>query len=257
VGGTGWKQIDEVSKTTTVGGPYPVSYGQKYYFYVTAFDEIVPDDLESDPSNMVSWPIQVLTLKEGDVPVDVVRSGSPYNIEWYADPKAERFKLSYSANNGATWVPIGDNITGRSYSWTVNPPWGNKKNCFLKIAGFDSNGAKAGSDTWDVPFKIEVMKLLTPNGYELLTSNETYTITWRAYLTKNPAVKVNLSYTKDGGFTWHPIDLPDGYSGNSFDWQVPTVKKARTKCLVKVILKDEKGNTVGIDRSDDYFTIQP
>ena len=127
VGGTGWKKLGEVD-TTTITYTDTVRYGNKYYFYVTAFDVIGLYEAESDPSNMVSWPIQVLALKEVDVPVDVVHSGSTYTIDWYADPKAETFKLSYSTNNGVTWVPIVGSITGNSYPWTVTPPGATRKN---------------------------------------------------------------------------------------------------------------------------------
>jgi hypothetical protein len=42
-----------------------------------------------------------------------------------------------------------------------------------------------------------------------------------------------------------------------FSWKVPSVTKDKTRCKVKVVLKDAVGNSVGSDMSDNIFTILP
>ncbi len=42
-----------------------------------------------------------------------------------------------------------------------------------------------------------------------------------------------------------------------YAWTVPDVPREESKCKVKVMLKAANGNTVGVDVSDGYFTIQP
>jgi hypothetical protein len=115
-GGAYGKPIKAIENVSNPECPLIVSYGQKYYFVVTAYG---PKKKESRHSNEISWPIQVLSPNGGEI----IPSGSPYAIQWYADPKAAKFKLSYSTDNGITWFPInnGEFIIGRSFDWSPPP----------------------------------------------------------------------------------------------------------------------------------------
>ena len=42
----------------------------------------------------------------------------------------------------------------------------------------------------------------------------------------------------------------------SYDWIVPIPRQNKTNCLLKVIAFDDSGIKVGMDKSDDIFTIQ-
>ncbi len=101
------------------------------------------------------------------------------------------------------------------------------------------------------------MKVISPNGGEILTSGETHEITWTKNVTKKPVEKVKLLYTRNGGEKWVKIEPAPGPEDMSYDWTVPEVSKEKTKCKVKVVLKAARGKTVGKDTSDGYFTIQP
>jgi len=186
-------------------------------------------------------------------------SGSTYKVEWDAPSQAEKFKLKYSMDNGVTWksmhtVPY---VTGSSYDWTVPVPMNNKKKCLAKVIGYDSAGVRIGGDKSDAPFTIEVVKVTYPNGGELLTSGDIPTITWTTHETKKDVARVILKYTKNDGNTWKKIATLDGNPGSYDGWTVPDVPKTKSKCKVKVVLKDARGNTVGSDTSDSSFTIEP
>jgi hypothetical protein len=58
------------------------------------------------------------------------------------------------------------------------------------------------------------------------------------------------------GRSWHPIATLTG-SFRSYEWTVPEVVKRKTKCKVKVVLKDAEGVTLGSDVSDAYFRVNP
>jgi len=223
----------------------------KYYIALTAYDNT---GNESDVSNEVSWPIQMFEPNGGEA----LPSGSSQRIQWWASSEMVRFKLLYSMDNGATWTPITDNVKGmRSYDWTVPVPAGNRKACFVKVIGYDSQGTVVSSDRSDSSFRIEVVRLTAPNTAETLISRDIYPIAWETYATKGSSPEsVELYYTKDAGKTWNLITVLDGIS-ESFDWLVSTVKKPRTECKVKVILRNGRGNSLGSDVSDVYFTIQP
>jgi hypothetical protein len=185
---------------------------------------------------------------------EVIPSGSTYTITWGTPPEAVKFTLRYSINNGSTWKLIAKNITGTSYDWTVPIPNNNKKNCLVKVIGFNSSGTKVGEDISDSTFTIEVVKLTSPDGGETLTSGSTHTITWRTNGTIRPVANVKLFKTLNGGSTWTLIKTLTSNPG-SYNWTVPNVTSST--CKVKVVLKDSGGVTVGSDISDGVFTIQP
>jgi len=183
----------------------------------------------------------------------VIPSGLTYTIIWGAPPEAVKFTLTYSKDNGTTWVLIASNVTETSYNWQVPALLNNKKQCLVKVKAFNSQGAMIGKDKSDSVFTIEVVKLTSPDGGETLTSGTTHTITWTTNNTKNPVASVKLVYTTNGGSTWTLIDTPSGNPG-SYDWTVPNVSS--TNCKVKVVLKDVSGTAVGKDASDGIFEIQ-
>jgi hypothetical protein len=185
---------------------------------------------------------------------EVIPSGSTYSIQWSAPPEAVKFTLRYSINNGSTWKLIAKNVTGTSYDWTVPIPNNNKKNCLVKVIGFNAGGTKVGEDISDSTFTIEVVKLTLPNGGEILTSGTMHTITWTTNATKNPVASTKLFRSINGGSTWTSIKTLTGNPG-SYNWTVPNVSSSN--CKVKVVLKDSSNVTVGSDVSDANFTIQP
>jgi len=185
---------------------------------------------------------------------ETIPSGSTYPIHWEAPLGAEKFDLLYSLDNGLTWTQIANKISGTGYFWTVPKPWGNKKKCLIKVIGYNGSNVKLGADKSDTPFSIEVVRVTSPGEGEILMAANLYPIHWTTNTTKKPVAKVKLYYTKDGGTTWDKITREDG-NPESYDWQVPCVKKDKASCRVKVILLDADGNIVGEDESNGYFTI--
>ena len=209
-GETKWKKIGEVEVPDTTFPDYPVNYGKTYSFFVTSIDS---NEWESYPSNMVTWPIEVFALKEEGIETYSVYPGTTHTIEWYAAPKAEKLRLLYSTNNGASWKVIKDGVTGRSYEWTVPLLPGDKTRCLIRVIGFDSKGVKVGYANSDLPFAIEVVKLMTPNGGEALTSGDPnpQTIAWQTHATNNRVLLVSLRSVD--WLRW--VRIKDGRLGNS------------------------------------------
>jgi hypothetical protein len=193
---------------------------------------------------------------------EVMASGSTCLISWWAPSEAVKFKLQYSTDNGATWKKIASNLSGTTHNWTVPAPQNNKKACLVKVTGYDVSGMKVGMDRSDAPFTIEVVQLTSPSDPEIsMRSEDAYNITWTANSTKTPVAKVELYYTTNATavpMSWKSIAAfnPDDYPG-LYPWPVPELPTMKTKCKVKVVLKDAKGVIVGSDVSDSYFAIQP
>jgi hypothetical protein len=146
-------------------------------------------------------------------------------------------------------------------SWTVPKPTGNRANCYVKVVAY-SGSTIVGSDRSEKPFTIEGVKLIQPNGGEVLRSGDSYSIQWEINGTKSDVTKVNLYYTTDGGSSYVLIDRILTNDPVTRPWPMsypwtPTVKSTRTKCKVKVVLYDTKNIVLGSDVSDNYFKILP
>jgi hypothetical protein len=210
--------------------------------------------------------VKVLSPNGGEILAPM----SSHVIEWAAPANAVTFKIKYSLDKGITWKSINCSdchggspgpITTTDHEWFVPVVTSNKKNCLMKVIGYNAKNVLVGSDKSDATFIIEVMKLTYPNGWEPLRSGDLIDIAWTVNSTKKDVTNMVLSYTTNGGTTWKPIEtltsgpyLPGSYTRR---WEVPPVPAGtpRTKCKVKVVLKDEVGNPLGSDTSDGYFTI--
>jgi lipoprotein signal peptidase len=183
-----------------------------------------------------------------------IPSGSTFLLEWQSPPNAVRFNLRYSLDNGETWRAIINNLTVTDYDWPVPTPAGNKRNCLVRVIGYNASGLMVGTDI-SKPFTIEVAKIVQPNGGETLSSGSSYPIQWEINGTKSPVTKVNLYYTMDGGVSYGLINNLAG-SDRSYNWTVPTpLRNKKNTCYVKVVAYN--GSTiVGSVRSDKPFTIE-
>ena len=181
-------------------------------------------------------------------------SGGSYPINWEAPGDAYAFNLFYSLNNGTSWNVLATDVAGSTYDWPVPIVPSNKKTCRVKIEEIDGGGSKVSEDRSSEPFTIEVVALTSPNGGDLVPSEGSWEITWTTNSTIKDVNSVKLYYTLDNGLTWKPITTLPGNPG-SYSWPVPPVGKDKTKCKVKVVLKDGTGKVVGSDTSDFTFTI--
>lgn len=108
-----------------------------------------------------------------------------------------------------------------------------------------SNGL-AGKDYCSaVATEIEVTD---PDSGDSVPSGSVYDIRWNA---PADAVDFKVKYSCNGGFSWAPAQ--GTLSGNSFAWEVPTPRKNKTKCLVKVIGFDAQSQRVGADNSELFM----
>ena len=181
-------------------------------------------------------------------------------MRWGAPGTAASFKVKYSLDNGLTWKNPPNNIVDghTSYLWEVPILTKNVKKCLLSVTGYTGPGAtgtKVGTDKSDMPFAIEVLRLVTPNGKETLRWNMPHEIVWETKGTMGAVETVQLSYTRDGGVTWTKIPATIAGNPGRYTWTVPS--KKGTQCKVKVVLKDLTGKTVGSDMSDTFFSIKP
>jgi len=194
---------------------------------------------------------------------EILTPASSHLIEWAAPARGVKFKIKYSLDKGLTWKPISCTechpggpdgpITTTDHEWIVPKVANNKKNCLVKVIGYNAKNVVVSADKSDAPFKIEVVRLGQPNGGESLLSNFPFQVQWTTNETIRDVGSVSILYTLDGGVTWKKAGDEIGNDG-TYEW-TPSVTKQKTKCKVKVVLKDADGKVVGSDASDGYFKI--
>lgn len=98
-----------------------------------------------------------------------------------------------------------------------------------------------------------VVSVERPNGGEVLSPNQQYTIRWDAFddgVGVRPNT-VNISYSTDGGSTWTTDETGEANDG-TYRWEVPDVET--TNALVRVNVSDRLGK-IGSDTSDETFEV--
>jgi C1A family cysteine protease len=208
----------------------------------------------SSPASMtISTPsftvVKVLSPNGGET----IPAGSTYTVRWGAPSKAVKFRLYYSTNKGYGWKSITtDYVTGETYSWTVPTLTSSKKDCLIKVNGYDAYNRLVSYDRSDMPFKIEVVRLNSPNGGTALTPGGTFRISWTTHATRDPVVKAKIYFTKDGGTTWRLVDTLEG-NPSYYDWLVPNA--GSRQCKIRVTLKNIHGETIGRGLNEGIFRI--
>ena len=109
------------------------------------------------------------------------------------------------------------------------------------------------TDTTASPTQIcpAVLNVVFPNGGEDFITASDWEISWTPFIR---ASSFKAMYSLDNGATWELIER--GITGTSTTWHTPLLKKNKTKCLVKVVGLNKKGEKVGSDRSDGPFKIE-
>jgi hypothetical protein len=186
---------------------------------------------------------------------EILPRGSTYRIQWVAPSQAVSFNLSYSIDNGSTWKSIVGRTWGTSYDWEV-PVLANNRKGLIRVTGLNSRRITIGEDRSDSTFTIEGVRILLPNGAETLKSGETQLIAWDTNATAEDVATTKIHLSKDGGMTWSLIASLQGNPG-SYHWAVALVPAIKSKCKLKIVLKNKKGKILGSDVSDAVFTIVP
>ena len=156
-------------------------------------------------------------------------------------PEGTSITLSGGADSGSTWQGWSDG-TGSAASCTETDP------CTFTLE--EDSGI---TGTFDLG-EVTALKLLAPNGGEVIPSGSTYTIRWEAPSSMGRFV---LKYSLDNGVTWRRISPAGQFvTGTSYDWEVPTPAKNKRRCLVKVIGFNDAGTRLGSARLEGVFTIE-
>ncbi len=191
----------------------------------------------------------------------ILSAGLPKILRWSANFSGEyetlpsSFDLKYSLDKGRHWKKIAaglDNDT-RRYRWRVPAQWHDlPRRALVRVDAFGDLD-RLVSDRSDRPLTLRIAKLLAPNKRVTLKSGEKYTIRWHIGA-KGKIGKMILQLSTDNGKHWKRIKIVAKPKVRSWRWTVPHTPSNR--CRIRVIVKNAKGKTIGIDTSDRPFKIE-
>ncbi len=164
---------DSQGKLGGVSGPYLTAYGPSnspVFFVVDG--EATQVRIKGQETWLPSLPLKNFQIHEVEIRYEVpdidpptvmvntpdggerLRAGTPYDITWTAtdDTGVTSVNISYSTNNGGSYLPIADDEDNDgTYTWTV--PEVASTTCLVKVKAGDKTG-KTGEDESDAVFRI-------------------------------------------------------------------------------------------------------
>jgi hypothetical protein len=83
-------------------------------------------------------------------------TGETKTVSWEAPAGVSNFWLSYTKNNGYTWITIAKTITGTTYRWSLPQLTKTYSKCKVRVIGYNANGKEVGRDKSDGTLTIEI-----------------------------------------------------------------------------------------------------
>jgi len=203
-----------------------------------------------DPNNTVFSDVSVSTFTLTGLIMTEPNGGERYlfgtNVTIkYTSVNVSNIKLEYSIDNGASWITIISYVDENNgeYDWVV--PETASTRCLIRVTDVD---ALEFSDVSNEMFEIygDGVRIISPNGGEVLTANDVYDIEWVSASVDN----INLKYSSDNGLSWN--DIVSNYSAtlSKYNWAVPA--EGGTEYLIKIY---DVLNLNIMDISDNTFRI--
>lgn len=207
------------------------------------------------------FPLAPVPMKvTAPAPKSAVPAGGYATIAWESPHYVQYFTVELSLDGGKSWTTIGEDLELFDETWVrwwVPPVPDNVTKAKVRVTGSTYNGVKGMAASG--LFTIEVVKLLAPNGGEVLAAGEVVPVSWRVAKTQSPVASIELYVSTAAGFTgWRKIAAPTR-KVRAIDWKVPAWAAANPALprKMKVVLKNAAGKIVGSDLSDAAFTIRP
>lgn len=179
---------------------------------------------------------------------DVLVSGATGTISWTAAAPAVKFIVSYTLDNGATYIPLGTVFNVNSTTWTIPAVAAPVLNARIKVVARDRNNVRIltrRSPRFAI-IPTDKVYILAPVGGEVVGAGGSYTIKWIA--TPDANKKFFIDFASNGA-NYTPV----GSTRKSFFfWTVPAqpTNKARIRLTEKIA-----GSKLSSDRTK-VFTIQ-
>jgi hypothetical protein len=160
---------------------------------------------------------------------EVWQAGSTKNITWTNSVNVTSVMIEYSTNSGTTWIPISLSVPASStpYSWSI-PDSISSSSAVVRVSDAFSN--LQINDASDLSFTISSLKVISPNGGEIVQAGTNRQISWSAGGGVN---FVKIEFSTDNGTSWSLIDNNIPVAGTPYSWAIPA-NISTTNGLIKI-----------------------
>ncbi len=212
----------------------------------------VRDLKPGDVGTLDQWCVQVIGPRRGEIavtspkPADRLAVGLPTAITWTEKDVQGFVVVDLSRDGGQTYTRIANVAAGvRKFNWTVTGP--PTENARFRVQSVDEP-AIVGETAGDVIIRNPSLKVLQPNGDEIVSSARIYEIRWEDTPT---AGTVSIELSRDGGRTYTPITNSTPDTG-LYLW-TPAANLDTTQARIRIRANSGPARS---DVSDRNFTIQ-
>ncbi|BDS13173.1 T9SS type A sorting domain-containing protein [Aureispira anguillae] len=181
---------------------------------------------------------------------ETLYSCQQYPITWSVSGGSTSgyYTIDYSLDGGTIWASATSYYltNNNTFMWTV--PNLQSSTVLIRVRdSYNSLVEDISDNLFSINYPIDVV---SPNGGEVWTSLNTYTINWTAVGASN---RYNIHYSKNNGNTWSTIVTNYYSSSGTYNWNIPNGVFS-DQCLVRVT---DYNNNCMVDVSDTTFTISP
>ncbi len=162
---------------------------------------------------------------------DIYSGGQKIKVRWNSKKiNNELVNIYFSKNDGLSWQSIATNIVNFGlHTWTVPHFNDLYEKCLIKIV---SNTSKiiSISDNFSIINESNKIRIIHPNGGELLEGGKAFNIIWESDALKSELFKIMFS--DNNGRTWKRVESRV-LNTNEFMWFAPEIEA--DQCLIKII----------------------
>ncbi|MEN2975271.1 MAG: hypothetical protein ABDH32_06835, partial [Candidatus Caldarchaeales archaeon] len=179
---------------------------------------------------------------------------STIQIRWSSQAVSGNVRILLSRDGGSTWsIIFSETLNDGSEPWLVTGPATNS--ALIRIESVTNSSIY---DTSDSTFRIVrqplqpiVVRVIKPNGGEILRRNSYYIISWTVS-GGGEIIQTQIYFSPNAGTRWFLITTLSGNPGR-YLWRVPNI--STNAGLIKVVVTDNFGQ-IGEDTSDRTFRIR-
>ncbi len=239
-GGANWTQIASGVDATlgTYAWTVPTEYTDQALIRISDFSNSSNYDITD--SYFAIGKITV-TYPNGS---EIFQTGKTYNILYDYSSNISSVNIELSTDNGTSWSPIASGVSASgSYSWQIGQT--PSANALIRVV--DGTFSDLSDDS-DVPFTIEQLDLVSPDGNNYFMVDSAATVTWNSSQVGN----VKIEYSTDNGAIWQTVVASTPAAPQSYSWTIPNTPSTQT--LIRLSDADNSSFEIA-DTSASTFTI--
>jgi len=241
-GGSTWSSYSNLVKASD--GKYPVAFSNSTAQAKIRISNSADATILTQSGNFTVEQLSLVT----PVGTEYWQAGTSKNLTW-TSTLITNVALEYSSDNGTSWNTIiaSTPAAAGTYSWAIPLALASSQ---VKIRVSDASDNTI-SATHQNPFVVGDIKVVAPNGGEIILTGSVDTIKWN--VSSNISL-VRIDYSSDNGATWNLIKNNEAASSGKYLWTVSSQTVTPGNAFL-IGVSDALSNFTISDVSDNQFAV--